>query len=314
MEFEDQQSSVPYNFYHLSRIRVQSRSSIPFYRHLQKRKLFCFQNSTVAAAEHKRRCSSSFEARVRLGKIRRDVFILLFVFLNIAIFLYGLYSTYLQMQTGAMFSQFTFIFPWAKAFGLLLDFNGSLILLPVCKTLIRITYKFSMENASILATLARVILWIFPLDKALMLHEKLGFLILMTAFGHSFAHLFNMGLRWEQVISFYGWSPLITGFLLWIVLFLMLPAVRSNIKRVHFELFWITHQFFWVFIFVSLLHGRSTIGPNFWKFLLFSGAVYLFERIYREYAAQRTVSIISVTNLKDSILVLELSKASFPDG
>jgi NADPH oxidase len=209
---------------------------------------------------------------------------------------------------------FTYYLPWARAFGTGLNLTCTVIMLPVSRTFIRGLYDYSTQNQSCSSRTLRSILWLFPLDRALHFHIKTGWLILFYAFGHTFAHMINAGLVWDQVLDFYGWSPLLSGFFLWILMFFLYPGVLPSVKHGHFELFWYGHQIFFGFFALCLIHGRGSFGPNYWKWFIVPGTIYIFERIYREYAAYQTVPLISVTNMDGTVLSIEFSKTAMPNG
>jgi hypothetical protein len=96
---------------------------------------------------------------------------------------------------------------------------------------------------------------------------------------------------------------------------LMYGASMNSVKRGHFEIFWYSHHLFILFFALLLFHGRTGFGPNFWKYFLVPGALYIFERIYREYSAYRNVALVSVTNMNDIVMIIEFDRLSaFPGG
>jgi NADPH oxidase len=204
--------------------------------------------------------------------------------------------------------------PYAKGFGYALDFVAAVILFPVCRTFLRLLYNYSTQDQTATSRALRSVLYLFPLDKALHFHEKCGAVILFLSFGHSFAHLVNAGLKFPQVIAFYGWSPLISGFLLWVCIFFMFPATVPVVKRGQFEIFWYSHQLLWAFLILNLIHGRNTLGPHYYFAFILPGTIYVMEVIYREYSAYQSVSIVSITNMKNNVLSVEFSKSAFPGG
>lgn len=209
---------------------------------------------------------------------------------------------------------FTWWLPLARVGGAGLNIAGTFILFPVCRTFIRQLYDYSTQNHSGYSVALRRVLWLFPLDKALYFHEKLGWLILFYATIHTVGHLVNAALVWDQVVAFYGWSPLITGFLLWQCIFFMYPAVIGNVKNGHFEIFWYSHHFFIPFFLLCIIHGRGSIGPTYWKFFILPGSIYLLERLYRYYSAYQTVGLVSVTNMYDKVVSIEFDKSCLPGG
>jgi NAD(P)H-flavin reductase len=209
---------------------------------------------------------------------------------------------------------FTQYLPTARAGGTGLNIAFTFILYPVARTFLRKLYDLSTQNETCFSRSLRTILWLFPLDKAIHFHEKVAYLGLIYAFMHSFAHLVNASLTWDNVVAFYGWSPLISGFCLWLIMYFLYPATLKNVKFGHFEIFWYTHQLFFGFFALLIIHGRNTIGPNYWRYFILPGFLYTVERIYRAYSAYQTVPLVSVTNMFDKVYAIEFDKSAFPNG
>lgn len=264
---------------------------------------------------------SYYFAKKREGRLGKEVFMWTWIGLNIFVTLNTLFYWYDELEDrrinplnpDAMFP-FTSYLPWARAGGTGLNLSASFILLPVSRTFIRKLYDISTQNHTCSSRILRAILSVIPLDKALHFHEKTGWLILFYGFLHTFAHIVNAGLEWGQVIEFYGWSPLVSGFLIWMCMFFMYSAVLPSVKHHHFEIFWYSHHLFIPFFILLLVHGRGSVGPSYWKWFVVPGTIYVFERIYREYSAYQTVPIISITNMNDSVYSIEFSKKALPNG
>lgn len=148
---------------------------------------------------------------------------------------------------------------------------------------------------------ARGLSALLPLDQHIYLHKMCGLVIAALSVPHMIAHLLNFSTevvratgpgqvneaRYSVAEWLFtdrpglfglvpGWANP-TGFLLCIALGVMVlcsqPFVR---RRGSFEVFYYTHLLYvpyWVFL---LLHG-----PNFWKWFLVPGVVYIVERIAR---------------------------------
>lgn len=97
-----------------------------------------------------------------------------------------------------------------------------------------------------------------------------------------------------------------------------MEAVRSN----YFEMFWFTHHLFVVFFGGLLMHGSFCFiktdsgdvchgGPTFWKWWILSGAVYLFERMYREYRGRLATKITKVVQHPSKVFQLQFKKSNF---
>jgi len=204
--------------------------------------------------------------------------------------------------------------PWAKGFGGVLNLSCSLIVLPVSRTFIRYLYNLSNHQTSS-AKFLRGILFFFPLDKALEFHYICAWVILAAAMGHTICHFGNLGLRTDASLGVFNIWSYLSGALIVLCMQGIYAGTRPEVKRGHFEIFWYSHHLFIGFFVLLLLHGRNGFGPNYWKYFLIPGTIYVFERIYRERSAYRAVAIVSITNMHERVLVLEFDKkAAFPSG
>ncbi len=61
-----------------------------------------------------------------------------------------------------------------------------------------------------------------------------------------------------------------------------------------FEIFWYSHHFFIGFFLFLIIHGAGTIGPNYWKYFVFPGSLYVIERVARIFRAAKPVVLLSV--------------------
>jgi hypothetical protein len=108
------------------------------------------------------------------------------------------------------------------------------------------------------------------------------------------AHVINYVQRAELVWSTFGAGVWVTGFVLTFILFTLYPATQIDVKRGHFEIFWVTHMLYALLFVMNLIHGKGWIGPNYWKWLIAPGVIYILERIYRECASRKPATLLSV--------------------
>ncbi|XP_076282347.1 NADPH oxidase isoform X2 [Lasioglossum baleicum] len=202
-------------------------------------------------------------------------FICSFIFVNAALFISRLYA-YRHSNGYVML---------ARACGQCLNFNCSFILvlmLRQCITFLR-THGFNS---------------VLPLDQHIYLHKITGVLISAFSVLHTLMHLLNFGtvvvndadLNYKNytlnewlLTSRPGLFGLIhgyanpTGIILIIILSVItlssMPFVR---RRGRFEIFYWSHLLYIPFWILTILHG-----PNFWKWFIGPGTLYLIERIHR---------------------------------
>ena len=196
----------------------------------------------------------------------------------------------------------------AKAFGLLLDLNCALILIPVCRTVIKYLYERSTVDQRWPTKALRFALKIVPLDFALQFHKLIGFVILIAAIGHTLAHFVNYALAETVTLSLVaGPWPLISGGLLIGVMLLMYTSTVERLRFAKFELFFETHHLFIVFFVLLLVHGAHGKGPNFWKYFIGPAAFYVAERLLRIYRGRMPVETRSAQFMQD-VMCLEFAK------
>ena len=196
----------------------------------------------------------------------------------------------------------------AKAFGLVLDLNCALILLPVCRTVIKYLYERSTIDQHCTTKALRFALKIVPLDFALHFHKLIGFVILFAAVGHTLAHFVNYALAETVTLTILaGPWPLISGGLIIGVMLLMYTSTMERLRLAKFELFFETHHLFILFFVLLLVHGAHGKGPNFWKYFIGPAALYVCERLYRIHRGRMPVEVRTAHFMQD-VMCLEFAK------
>ncbi|XP_014613569.1 PREDICTED: NADPH oxidase 5 [Polistes canadensis] len=173
----------------------------------------------------------------------------------------------------------------ARACGQCLNFNCTFVLvlmLRQCITFLRIN-GFSS---------------ILPLDHHIYLHKMTGILIIIFGLIHTIMHLLNFGTvvinddklnnsnytmaEWiftskPKLFGLVGGCANPTGIALIIILLIMTVCSLPFVRRGGcFEIFYWSHLLYVPFWILMIFHG-----PNFWKWFVVPGTIYLFERIRR---------------------------------
>ncbi|XP_048648983.1 NADPH oxidase 5 [Marmota marmota marmota] len=165
----------------------------------------------------------------------------------------------------------------AKGCGQCLNFNCSFIavlMLRLCLTWLRATWLTQ----------------VLPLDYVIQFHQLMGYMVVGLSFVHTVAHVVNFALLaqsgaspfqfWELLLTTrpgIGWvhgsaSP--TGVALLLLLLLMVICSSPCVRRSgHFQVFYWTHLSYLPLWILLILHG-----PNFWKWLLVPGILFLLEK------------------------------------
>ncbi|XP_038674554.1 NADPH oxidase 4 isoform X2 [Scyliorhinus canicula] len=151
----------------------------------------------------------------------------------------------------------------SRASASVLNMNCSLVLLPMCRTLLaflRGSHKFTSRKARRL------------LDKSKTFHITCGFTICLFSVVHVAAHMVN-ALNFSLCYSedfpalnvahyrdedprkiLFTTLPGVTGFFMVLVLFLMCTSSSYSLRFSNYDIFWYTHNLFIVFYILLLLH------------------------------------------------------------
>eukprot|EP00497_Spongosphaera_streptacantha_P002931 TRINITY_DN3571_c0_g1_i1.p1 TRINITY_DN3571_c0_g1~~TRINITY_DN3571_c0_g1_i1.p1 ORF type:complete len:276 (+),score=40.94 TRINITY_DN3571_c0_g1_i1:120-830(+) len=201
----------------------------------------------------------------------------------------------------------------------------AMMLVPVSKTLIRTIYDYSTDQTA-LAKVLRVFLFLIPLDKTIQFHKLMSIWIAIGTVLHTFAHFMHYAsvpLFYDEV-SFPTKGVWITGTILCFISLWIFSAALDVVRKVKFEIFYYVHHLFGFYYVLTLMHGADWWNPNFYKYLLIPGTIYLIERFLREYKSSIPVGVESVTMLGAArskgprVLCIELAKVgpleSFKEG
>ncbi|XP_054001434.1 NADPH oxidase 5 isoform X1 [Hylaeus anthracinus] len=202
-------------------------------------------------------------------------FISVFILINVTLFVARLYE-YRRSNGYVMV---------ARACGQCLNFNCSFILI----LMLRQCITFLRSHGFI---------YVLPLDQHIYLHKITGVLIGVFGIVHTLMHLLNFGtvVVYDPILNsnkytIYEWlftdrpglfglvkgwaNP--TGFILVLILAIMTICSMPFVRRGGcFEIFYWSHLLYIPFWILTILHG-----PNFWKWFIAPGAIYLAERIRR---------------------------------
>ncbi|XP_078259259.1 NADPH oxidase 4 isoform X1 [Rhinoraja longicauda] len=151
----------------------------------------------------------------------------------------------------------------SRASASVLNLNCSLVLLPMCRTLL----AFLRGSQKIMNRKARRLL-----DKSKTFHMTCGFTICLFSVVHVAAHVvnaLNFSLHYSEEFPalnvarnrdedprkiLFTTLPGITGFFMVLVLFLMCTSSSYSLRYSNYDIFWYTHNLFIVFYILLLLH------------------------------------------------------------
>ncbi|KAI1279398.1 cytochrome b-245 heavy chain subunit beta [Xylaria sp. FL0933] len=212
----------------------------------------------------------------------------------------------------------------SRGAGLVLSFDTTFILLPVCRTIVR---------------WIRPKIRFLPLDENIWFHRQVAYAMLLFTLLHVAAHYVNFfnvektQVRPQTAIEIHYTQPGgITGHIMLFCMLLMYTTAHHRIRQQSFETFWYTHHLFIPFLLGMYTHAvgcfvRDTadpispfagdmfwnhcIGYQGWRWELFAGGLYLIERLYREIRAVRPTKITRVVRHPYDVVEIQFEKPSF---
>lgn len=154
----------------------------------------------------------------------------------------------------------------------------------------------------------------------------------MLTIKHSFYNVEKLQLRPETAIQIhYTQAGGVTGHVMLLCMFLMYTTAHARIRQQSFETFWYTHHLFIPFMLGLFTHAtgcfvrdtaepyspfagdnfwRHCIGYQGWRWELWGGGIYLFERLYREIRARRETKITKVIRHPYDVIEIQFRKPS----
>ncbi|KAJ1969730.1 hypothetical protein IWQ62_000432 [Dispira parvispora] len=165
------------------------------------------------------------------------------------------------------------------------------------------------------------------IDKNIHAHKIVAWTIAFMTVLHVSGHVFNMsGLAASlpegtaTFASLWFLTPAgATGNLMVLILIIMFGTAVAKVRRMNFELFYYTHHLFIAFYILMLIHGGFCEikadnepvcrgHPDFWKFLMIPGIVYIGERLIREIRGRQPAQIIRVIQHPSRVVQVQIRK------
>ncbi|KAF7303642.1 FAD-binding FR-type domain-containing protein [Mycena indigotica] len=258
---------------------------------------------------------------------RQRVFFAVFLLLHLLVAALGVVHYGWKDNLSNARATFGVTFTIARAAALVLHVDVVFILLPVCRNFITLLRRTPLGD-------------VIPFDKNITLHKATGWSIVIGSAVHSIAHIINLyhltmadtsatttGARIAFFLSAnFVIGPLITGWLMWICLGVMVffaVEKRRTRKNGGFEKFWYTHHLFIPFFVLWQLHGMfcmikpdrppycssNTIGV-FWRYWIVGGVIWISERILREARSRHVTYISKVIQHPSDVMELQIKKAN----
>lgn len=157
----------------------------------------------------------------------------------------------------------------AKGFGQLLNFNCSLLLLPVARSFMLILNNKVVSLRNDCAAYA-------PLQKNIEFHKLIAKWVMVCALAHTYAHFMSVYEYPDVYRDNLMYSPWITGGLIWLAMFIIYTSAVDVVRRASYKLFWNNHHWFILFFGQLLVHGWV-----YWAWFLLPALLYCSERVFR---------------------------------
>ncbi|KAL1302649.1 hypothetical protein AAFC00_003016 [Neodothiora populina] len=253
---------------------------------------------------------------------RKVTFYFLFHGLHVGLFVLGWWK---QASDGRLAALNSLLFSvWiSRGAGLVLSVDCTLILLPMCRNLLRVVRP--------------KVRWL-PLDESQWFHRQVAYSLVLWTTVHTAAHYVNFfnveraQARPEAAVEIhYKQAGGITGHVMLFCMLFMYTTSHHKIRQQSFETFWYAHHLFVPFFLALYTHAtgcfvRDTVEPyspfagrvfwnhclgyEGWRWELVGGGLYLIERVYREIRARRPTEIIKVVKHPYDAVEIQFRKQS----
>ncbi|KZT44565.1 NADPH oxidase isoform 1 [Sistotremastrum suecicum HHB10207 ss-3] len=214
----------------------------------------------------------------------------------------------------------------SRGAGLVLAFDGGMILVPMLRNIIRVVRP--------------KLAWLFPADENIWFHRQVAYQMAFWAMVHTTAHYVNFirveqtQIRKQTALEIHYTQPGgITGHVMLLIIVLMYSTAHNKIRAQCFEAFWYTHHLAFFFMIGLYTHAtgcfvRDTAQPDFiptfpfystdhclgylsWRFTIWPGILYFGERVYREIRARRSTKLSKLLVHPSGAMELRIVKPSF---
>jgi len=256
---------------------------------------------------------------------RRLAFNVIFYGIQFFLFGYGWHSQATNQKLAAL-NALTWSVWSSRGAGLVLAFDGGMILIPMLRNIIRVVRP--------------KLQWLFPADENIWFHRQVAYSMAFWAMVHTTAHYVNFfnvertQVRPEIALDIhYTQAGGITGHFLLLIMFLMYSTAYHKVRQQCFEAFWYTHHL--AFFFMIGLYSHATgcfvrdsaepdyistfpfystehcLGYESWRFTIWPGIIYFGERVWREIRARQATRLSKVLVHPSGAMELRIIKPSF---
>ncbi|WVW83996.1 hypothetical protein I302_106021 [Kwoniella bestiolae CBS 10118] len=244
---------------------------------------------------------------------------------HLAIFAYGWHSQQNNAKLAAL-NGLRFSVWISRGAGLVLAFDGGLILVPMLRNILKLIRPRLM--------------WLFPADENIWFHRQVAYQMVFWTMVHTTAHYVNfINVERTQVRKQTAWEIHyaqpggLTGHVMLLIMFLMYTTAHKSIRKQCFEVFWYTHHLAFFFMIGLYTHAtgcfvRNSVDPDYissfpfystehclgyqsWRFTIWAGILYFGERVYRVIRSRRKTDISKVLLHPSGVMEIRFLKPSF---
>ncbi|KAI0801157.1 NADPH oxidase [Fomes fomentarius] len=256
---------------------------------------------------------------------RRLAFNVIWYGVHLFLFAYGWHSQATNGRLSAL-NGLTWSVWTSRGAGLVLAFDGGMILVPMLRNIIRVVRPR--------------LTWLFPADENIWFHRQVAYSMAFWTMVHTTAHYVNFfnveRTQVRPVIALdihYKQAGGITGHFMLLIMLLMYTTAHQKIRHQCFEAFWYTHHLAFFFMIGLYSHAtgcfvRDIAGPAYtsvfpfyttdhclgyesWRFTIWPGLIYFGERVWREIRARRATRLSKVLVHPSGAMELRIIKPSF---
>jgi hypothetical protein len=211
--------------------------------------------------------------------------------------------------------------PWAKAAGMCLNLNGSLILLPVIRNVLRklnnsgVSFSNAKNQTDYFAKFfSHPLTRYIPLQKNIEFHKMCAGAILFFTYIHMICHYFNLITANAATLQFFRFAKwdgtqYLLGSMVVYSMFIIYTAAPEAVRTAKYEIFFNTHHMYIVFFLIMFLHG-----PIFIYWSIIPVALYILERYLQLYRGNRPYVVQKVEWIEPVLAVYfrPVFKEDFP--
>jgi NADPH oxidase len=244
---------------------------------------------------------------------------------QLGIFGYGWYSQASNTRLAGL-NTLTFSVWSSRGAGLVLAYDGGMILIPMLRNIIKVVRP--------------KLTWLFPADENIWFHRQVAYSMAFFAMVHTTAHYVNFinverrQIRPGNALDIHYRQPGgFTGHIMLLIMVLMYSTGAQKVRQQCFEAFWYTHHLAFFFMIGIYTHAmgcfvRDSVLPDFaaefpfyntrhcigylsWRYIIWPGVLYFGERVYREVRARRQTQLSKLLVHPSGAMELRIIKPSF---